>query len=438
MLHIVHTRGRRAQTAQHFGHAPIRIGCAPNSDVAFAPGEEAGVMPAHAEIRMERNAVCVVDLGTPAGTFVNGKRVEVKPLRTGDEIALGSPKGPAFRVEIEGPLVVSPDGRVDVETAKRVVKAAVLRTAGGEDKTEAMVRAKVQAAERRAARFNMLLTFGVLGAFIAVAFAGWVVYKKRAAAAVLVAETGLGRAPLPSLTGAIPTSVLTGRAIYEQNRSALYVMGYTLGNRIGGCCSAFAVGPNLLATNAHCVRACGDRGGQPIVTQNESGGKTRFKILKMTIHPAYKSESKSADSPDVGLLRVDGKLPKAVTIASDAELRAIGPGDDAFVLGFPGRVMDPISPSATFLQGRVGRVTGFDEEATSPDKAFLIQHDAVTRGGNSGSPIFNQYGHVVGVHAAHIDDEGDVDIGGKKTTVVQSSPFRIGMRIDLLKGVPAP
>jgi hypothetical protein len=253
-----------------------------------------------------------------------------------------------------------------------------------------------------------------------------------------VAETGLDRTPLPTPTGVIPTSVLSGREIYEQNRSALYVMGYMTGNRIGGCCSAFAVGPNVLATNAHCVRACGDRGGQAIVTQNESGGKTRFKILRMTMHPAYKPESKSADSPDVGLLRVDGRLPKQVTLASDAELRAIGPGDDAFVLGFPGRVMDPISPSATFLQGRVGRVMGFDEEATTPDKAVLIQHDAVTRGGNSGSPIFNQYGHVIGVHAAHIDEENDVAIGGKKTTVVRSSPFRIGMRIDLLKGVPAP
>jgi len=438
MLHIVHTRGRRAQATQHFGHAPIRIGCSPESDVAFAPGEEAGVMPAHAEIRMDRGAVCVVDLGTAAGTFVNGARVQMKGLKTGDEIALGGPNGPAFRVEIEGPLVASQDGRVDVETAKRLVKAAVLRSAGSEHKAEAIVRAKVQAAERRAAKLNMLLTLGVVGAFFAVVFAGWVVYRKRAATAVLVAETGLDRTPLPTPTGVIPTSVLSGREIYEQNRSALYVMGYMTGNRIGGCCSAFAVGPNVLATNAHCVRACGDRGGQPIVTQNESAGKTRFKILRMTMHPAYKPESKSADSPDVGLLRVDGRLPKQVTLASDAELRAIGPGDDAFVLGFPGRVMDPISPSATFLQGRVGRVMGFDEEATTPDKAVLIQHDAVTRGGNSGSPIFNQYGHVIGVHAAHIDEENDVAIGGKKTTVVQSSPFRIGMRIDLLKGVPAP
>src|SRR4029079_14413290 len=134
-------------------------------------------------------------------------------------------------------------------------------------------------------------------------------------------------------------------------------------------------------------------GGTPIVTQNDSNGKVRLKILGAQMHPGYNKDSKSADTPDVGLIRIEGKMPKIVTLASDAELRAIGPGDDAFVLGFPGRVMDPISPSVTFLPGHVGRVMGIHEEQTSPDKSVLVQHHAVTRGGNSGSPVFNQYGH---------------------------------------------
>ncbi len=100
--------------------------------------------------------------------------------------------------------------------------------------------------------------------------------------------------------------------------------------------------------------------------------------------------------------------------------------------------MDPVSPSATFLQGHIGRTVGLDEQPTTPDRAVLLQHDAVTRGGNSGSPIFNQYGHVIGVHAAHLDEEAEVQVGGQKTMVVKSSPFRIGMRIDLLAAVPAP
>ena len=100
--------------------------------------------------------------------------------------------------------------------------------------------------------------------------------------------------------------------------------------------------------------------------------------------------------------------------------------------------MDPISPSATFLQGHIGRTLGIDEQPATPDRSVLLQHDAVTRGGNSGSPIFNQYGHVIGIHAAHLDEESEVEVGGQKTKVVGSSPFRIGMRIDLLRGVAAP
>lgn len=330
------------------------------------------------------------------------------------------------------------DGRVDLETAQRIVRDAVVLAMQQEDKAAALVRAKAAEASRKVARQNLVLGVGVAAALVAVGVAGVITYRSRSAADALAREVGLGLAPVAPPSGRIPEQVLSGRAIFEQNRAALYVMGYLLGDRIGGCCSAFAIAPDLLATNAHCVRDCRARGGTPIVTQNDSKGKARFRIVAMSVHPAYKPESKGADSPDVGLLRIDGKAPHTAKLANDAELRAIGPGDDAYVIGFPGRLMDPLSPSATFLEGRVGRVTGFNDEATTPDRSYLIQHDAVTRGGNSGSPIFNQYGHVIGIHAAHIDDEDDVTIDGRKAKVLQSSPFRIGMRIDLLHGVPAP
>jgi hypothetical protein len=302
----------------------------------------------------------------------------------------------------------------------------------------AIITTKVSAAQRRGARHNLVLSIGVILAFGATLVATVLVYRSQRAAARLVTATGIGNAPVSPPSGTIPTRVYTGREIYEGNKAALYVVGYLLGNKIGGLCTAFAIQSNVLATNAHCVLAFRERGGSPVVTENESSGKVRFKIVAATMHPSYRPNRTSADSPDVGLLRIDGKMPKIVTIASDAELRAIGPGDDAFVLGFPGRVLDPVSPSATFLQGRIGRTMGLDEQPTSPDKAVLLQHDAVTRGGNSGSPIFNQYGNVIGVHAAHLDEEEEVQVGGKKTKVLQSSPFRVGMRIDLLDGVPTP
>ncbi|HVK66629.1 MAG TPA: serine protease [Polyangium sp.] len=330
------------------------------------------------------------------------------------------------------------DGRVDVATAQRIVENAVARATSGPDKSASIIDAKVAEATRRGARLNVLLAFGVAVTLVALGVAAVVVYRSQRAAAILAAEAGLDARPVAAPVGTLPTKVLSGREIYEQNKGALYVLAYKQNRLISGCCSAFAIGKDQLVTNAHCVTSCGARGGKPVVVQNDSAGKVELEVVAQRAHPTYNTTSKRADTADVALLRVKGTLPVAVTLASDTELRALGPGDDVCVLGFPGRVMDPVSPSATFLSGHLGRLMGFDEQATSADKATVILHDAVTRGGNSGSPIFNQYGHVVGVHAAHVDDEENISIDGQKTTIVQASPYRIGMRIDLVRGVPTP
>lgn len=326
---------------------------------------------------------------------------------------------------------------MDLATAQRIVDAEVHR-ALHHDKVGRVVAERVLRERRRGALRVGLLALGVIAAAALVVLAAGYVMRTQQAAELLAIEAGHGTPAVPKPAGTIPTEVLAGRAIYERHRDVVYLMGYVEGNRVGGCCTAFAIGPDLLATNAHCVLSCANGKASPVVTQNDTKGKVRLDIIGMRPHPGYKPDTKRADSPDVGLLRIRGKMPHWVTLASAAELYAIGPGDDAFVLGFPGRVMDPLSPSATFLEGRVGRVMGFDEGATTPDKAFLVQHDAVTRGGNSGSPVFDRYGNVMAVHAAHIDDEEDVTIDGKKTKVVDASPFRVGMRVDLLAGVPPP
>jgi V8-like Glu-specific endopeptidase len=435
MIRITHLRGRAAPAVVNLDVARARIGSASSNEILLA--SEPGVAPVHAEIRREGHTFWLVDLGSPGGTYVGRDRIKNHALRGGEVVTLAGPSGPQLRVDLPG----APDaeGRVDLETAQRLVQAAVIQAASRDDKTAQIVAAKVGAARRRGARANAMLTIGLFVALGATVLAAAMVYRSQQAAQVLAAETGINNTKVAAPQGSIPTRVYTGREIHEGNRNALYVIGYLLsGNRIGGCCTGFAIKPDVIATNAHCVIAYRKAGGSPVVTQNDSGGKVRFKIVASQMHPGYKPDDQSADSPDVGLIRIEGKMPSAVTIASEAELRALGPGDDVFVLGFPGRVMDPISPSLTFLQGHLGRMTAFDGQPTSSDKAVLLQHDAVTRGGNSGSPVFNQYGHVVAVHAAHLDDEADAQVGGQKTTIVGSSAFRIAMRIDLLQGVPAP
>jgi len=442
MLRMTHTRGAAARSIREFAAVPVRIGCAPNNHVPLEGEDKHGVLPAHAEIRWEKQAYWLVDLGSRSGTFVNTKRISSHALRSGDELRFGNDDGPTIRIEILGPplstVVTDADGRVDLATAQHLVEKAVVNATRQRDKSRAIVDAQVHDAIRRGARTNALLTVGVVVTFLALGIAGIAVYRSKRAAGVLATEMGIGQKPVSSPVGQLPTKIYSGREIHERNRKALFVLAYVNGRQISGCCSAFAIDRQTLVTNAHCVASCGARGGTPVVVQNESNPRVTFDVVGQRAHPAYRSDSKRADSPDVALLRVKGSLPAVVSIANDAELRALGPGDDLHVLGFPGRVMDPINPAATFLAGHIGRLMGFDEENTTTDKTTLILHDAVTQGGNSGSPVFNQYGNVIGVHAAHVDEEEDVSIGGKKTKVVEASPFRIAMRIDLIRGVPAP
>lgn len=440
MLRITHIRGRMAPAIEHFAAARVRAGSAPESELCFGARDGRGIEPRHAEIRVEAGVLWVIDRESRSGTFVNGAPVRRQAIRSGDRVALGGADGPEFRVELLA-RHVGPDaeGRVDLATAERIVADAVERETATVDKTPSIVATKVAAARRRTGRTNALLTVGLIVVLVAMVVAAGSIWQSQRAATALGDDIGIDKTPVKRPTGAIPTRVMNGREIYDTNKSALYVVGWRRGNTYGGVCSAFAIKPDLLATNAHCVNAFRHKSGAAIVTQNDSGGRARYRILAAKIHPKYKSGTGSADSPDVGLIRVEGRMPRTVTLANDAELRALGPGDDVFVLGFPGRVMDPINPTATFLKGHVGRLMALGENAPkSIDDAVLVQHDAVTRGGNSGSPIFNQYGHVIGVHAAHIDEEKEVKVGGKTTTVVDSSPFRIGMRIDLLHGVRSP
>jgi S1-C subfamily serine protease len=433
MLRITHTRGRRAPHAEQFLVARLRIGSAHGNELVLA---EQGVAPTHAELRFEGGAWVLLDLGP--GALVNGARVMGRtPVRAGDLVRIGNAELRLDAAMPPPPGTPDAEGRIDIDTAQRIVADAVARATANDDRTASIVQAKVTAARQRTARQNAWLSAGVAIALGATVIAAAFVWRSQRAANALADEAGLG-ATASKPTGALPTQVFSGRDIYEQNKASLYVIGFLLGNKIGGCCTAFAIGPDRLATNAHCVIALREKGGTPIVTQNESSGKVRLKVVGMQMHPEYRGKEDAIDSPDVGLLRVDQRMARWVTLANDAELRSIGPGDDVFVLGFPGTVMDPVSPSATFLSGHVGRVTGLHEEATTSDKSVLIQHDAVTRGGNSGSPVFNQYGHVIAVHAAHIDEEDDEVHNGQRKTVVSSSPFRIGMRIDLLQRVPAP
>jgi S1-C subfamily serine protease len=195
------------------------------------------------------------------------------------------------------------------------------------------------------------------------------------------------------------------------------------------------VRPSVLATNAHCIVAARRRGGSVMALENEGHGQVGFSVASMRPHPLYRENDADRLTPDVGIVTISGRAAAVLEIASPAELAAAGAGDDVYLIGFPGRLTDATNPAATFLSANIGRITnGAGQPAPFAD-AWLIQHDARTTVGTSGSPIFDGKGKVIGINAGSYLEGDDETIAGQKTEVVKASPYKFGMRIDLLDAI---
>lgn len=143
----------------------------------------------------------------------------------------------------------------------------------------------------------------------------------------------------------------------------------------------------------------GDQGNQHIVSNwhvvscSSQGGKAvvflgRGKPIPLEV--VWSSEVK-----DMAVLKPQQPLDRPQAVLRDNP--PVQVGDTVHVLGFPGaadtqgEMSDLATPTHT--QGTVGRLVTGREVATR-----LIQHSAPTNPGNSGGPVFNAEGEVVGIN----------------------------------------
>ena len=207
------------------------------------------------------------------------------------------------------------DGRVDLDTARRMVAEAVVRATAGDDKTTAIVAARVQEAGRRAARHNRMLKAGLVVTFVATIAAAARMWESHRAASALANDVGIDRGPAKRPSGDIPTRVYTGREIYEQNRAAVYVIGFLSGNKVGGVCTGVRDPADADRDQRALRRRLQGQGRTPIVTQNDSGGHVRFHILGGQMHPRYKP------GQHLGRLARRGPHPRRRAHAEDRDPR---------------------------------------------------------------------------------------------------------------------
>jgi hypothetical protein len=471
-LTIVHTSGTRAGTQRSISSkAVVKLGRHPDNDLVFDAPDDVSVSAHHAEIRIEQGRAIIADLYSTNGTFVNGQQVSEHPLSPNDVVQFG-PQGSGFRVEYAAPTMQPAPGSPAAAAAAPVAAAAAApapttdvmpsppgaepaappeppppekpaelprqeqppageqdgqkkygqRTVGVmiQQALEQAGAGKKQGTSKSTEYFEALVDKQVktktskLKVIIVISIIGVVV-----AGGVFAIIMWLNRDV--QVTQQINYGDAAGSSIASQNRYTVFMLaGAPKSNPRGdlmGFCTGFAIAPDLLATNAHCVRAAKAKFSTVWALMN-GVRKSRYQVTAMVPHPGYTPDS---ISPDVALMRVNTRLEHLVTMADANELTQVAPGAPMFLYGFPGRLNKEEAPEATFIKGDIGRVTTFDQELGDFGHNTLLQHSAYSTGGTSGSPMFNSSGHVIGVNAGGYVEAGEVLHG-----------YNFGMRIDLV------
>jgi S1-C subfamily serine protease len=120
-------------------------------------------------------------------------------------------------------------------------------------------------------------------------------------------------------------------------------------------------------------------------------GATRIRLTFADGTESRAAILSSIPEKDIAVLQAE-TLPQLFVPATLGNAGALRVGDEAYVVGNPFGLYSSMSS---------GVISGFDRTFRPPgtDQAIegLIQVDAAVNPGNSGGPLLNRYGHVVGI-----------------------------------------
>ncbi len=175
--------------------------------------------------------------------------------------------------------------------------------------------------------------------------------------------------------------IQTPRMVYENNSQSVVAISSVIQSTIYGQVrqststgSGFIISEDgYVVTNYHVIE------GATSVTVVVSGDME------------YDAEVVGSDSMnDVAVLKIEASGLPAVTLGSSDDLAI---GDMVVAIGNP---LGSLTATLT-----VGYVSGKDRQVTTDNSTInMIQTDAAINSGNSGGPLFNMYGEVVGITSA--------------------------------------
>jgi S1-C subfamily serine protease len=113
---------------------------------------------------------------------------------------------------------------------------------------------------------------------------------------------------------------------------------------------------------------------------------------------------------DIAVLKVDPDTVPAVLPMGDSD--AVLPGDKVVAIGSPSGITNTITEGVASGSGRTGAQPGLYLQTQCGNYNNLIQHSAAINQGNSGGPLFNMQGEVIGINTISIIDENNIELAG--------------------------
>lgn len=162
----------------------------------------------------------------------------------------------------------------------------------------------------------------------------------------------------------------------------------TGGGKIGSGTGFAITSSGYIATNYHVIKGA---------------NKIMVKGINGDLHQSYPAQVIVSDkNNDLAILKIDKWIG---TIPYGMKLDKLGVAEEVYAYGYPLTTL--LGDELKFTDGRISSSTGMDNDPR------YYQHTASLQPGNSGGPLFNKYGNIVGINtltvSKNFDDQTGID-----------------------------